>query len=265
MTTIVTRAGKGSPLTNNEMDQNLINLNDDKVEEGAITSSGLTQTTARVLGRTTGGTGAIEELTSATVTSTFVDAGTTSAAGKLELATDAEAQAGTDTARAITPANMKAAQIVFGTSVSASGTSVDFTGIPSWAKRVIVMFLGVSTNGTSPVIVRLGTSGGVETTGYTGTAITLSSAANTVGNFTVGFGPTAAAAASIVTGKFVLDKYSSSLNTWVCGAMIAGEDAAYQYSITGRKTTADVLDRVRITTAGGTDTFDAGTINISWE
>lgn len=38
MTTIVTRAGKGSPLTNTEMDTNLTNLNNDKVETSALSS-----------------------------------------------------------------------------------------------------------------------------------------------------------------------------------------------------------------------------------
>jgi len=38
MTTIVTRAGKGSPLTNTEMDSNLTNLNNDKVETSALSS-----------------------------------------------------------------------------------------------------------------------------------------------------------------------------------------------------------------------------------
>lgn len=156
MTTIVTRAGKGSPLTNNEMDQNLINLNNDKVEGGAITSSGLTQTTARILGRTTGGTGAIEELTAATVTSTFVSAATDSTAGKVELATDAEVQTGTDTTRAVTPAGMKAG-------LNASGTA------PTYAARAWVNF-----NGTGTVAIRA--SGNVS-----------SITDNGVGDYTVNF------------------------------------------------------------------------------
>lgn len=38
MTTIVTRAGKGSPLTNNEVDQNFTNLNTDKLEASDLAS-----------------------------------------------------------------------------------------------------------------------------------------------------------------------------------------------------------------------------------
>ena len=51
------------------------------------------------------------------------------------------------------------------TAKTATGTSVDFTGIPGWAKKITVMLNGVSTNGTSIPVVRLG-SGTVQTTGY---------------------------------------------------------------------------------------------------
>lgn len=40
MTTLVTRAGKGSPLTNTEMDTNLTNLNSDKTEVTTLAASG---------------------------------------------------------------------------------------------------------------------------------------------------------------------------------------------------------------------------------
>jgi hypothetical protein len=39
MATIVTRAGKGSPLTNTEVDSNFTNLNDDKLESSSYTAS----------------------------------------------------------------------------------------------------------------------------------------------------------------------------------------------------------------------------------
>lgn len=63
MATIVTRAGKGSALTHTEMDANFTNLNNDKLESGAVTTSGLTMTTAKLLGRSTASTGAVEEIT----------------------------------------------------------------------------------------------------------------------------------------------------------------------------------------------------------
>lgn len=57
-----------------------------------------------------------------------------------------------------------------GTAVATtSGTSIDFTGIPSWAKKITVMFSAVSTNGTSPIQVQIG-AGSVSNSGYVGTA-----------------------------------------------------------------------------------------------
>jgi hypothetical protein len=78
------------------------------VPTGAVTTSGLTQATARMLGRTTAGTGAIEELTGANV-SAFAAAATDTAQGVAELATTAETETGTDTGRVVTPAGLKGA------------------------------------------------------------------------------------------------------------------------------------------------------------
>ena len=62
---------------------------------------------------------------------------------------------------------MNASVITSGTSqASTSGTSIDFTSIPSWVKRITLMFNGVSTNGTSNYQIQIG-SGSVTTSGYT--------------------------------------------------------------------------------------------------
>lgn len=147
-----------------------------------------------------------------------------------------------------------------GTAVaSTSGTSIDFTGIPSWVKRVTVMFAGVSTNGTSPVRLQIG-GGSVETTGYTSTS-TVMGIAN--GTSTGGFDRYQTAAADITSGWYVLTLIGSNL--WVCTAQYALSTASNPGWITGNKTTASTLDRVRLTTVGGTDTFDAGSVNILYE
>jgi hypothetical protein len=151
--------------------------------------------------------------------------------------------------------------IVSGTAVaSTSGTSIDFTGIPSWVKRITVMFDGVSTNGTSIVCVQLGDSGGIETTGYSGGATNQSPTyvANTVGYNLMG----ANIAAASIMGHAVLTNISG--NTWVlsAGVQISSSNIS---AAAGAKTLSATLDRVRITTVNGTDTFDAGSINILYE
>ena len=106
--------------------------------------------------------------------------------------------------------------IVSGTAVaSTSGTSIDFTGIPSWVKRITVMFSGVSTNGSSALQVQLGTSGGVQTTSYTAASI-LSLPANIVTSSTIttGFGEATGGAVIVRQGSAILSLLDSSTGVW---------------------------------------------------
>lgn len=153
--------------------------------------------------------------------------------------------------------------LVSGTAVSASGTSIDFTGIPSTAKRITVMLRGVSTNGTSIPIIQLGDSGGIETSGYAGSTWL----ANTSNNLhSSGFSLDAShGAAYVLEGLVVFSLCDLATNTWV-GAFNGGlSNVATALTGAGSKSLSATLDRLRITTVNGTDTFDAGTINIMWE
>ena len=153
--------------------------------------------------------------------------------------------------------------IVSGTSqASTSGTSIDFTGIPSWVKRITVMFNGVSTNGSSSPLVQLGTSGGVVTSGYGGTGSLIASTV-TSQNFTTGFGERSQDSAAVRSGAWVITNVSG--NIWVCAGVLGRSDGANTSVTGGTVTLGGTLDRVRITTVNGTDTFDAGSINILYE
>lgn len=156
-------------------------------------------------------------------------------------------------------------QLKSGTAVaSTSGTSIDFTGLPSWVKRITVMFTGVSTSGTSSLLVRLGTSGGLVTSGYDSTA----SSSNSVGgyaNSTVGMLVTYNTAASS-SQKGAMTLLNITGNTWVATGTTG--DAVVNFcssALSGTVALGGTLDRVRITTVNGTDTFDAGSINILYE
>ena len=157
--------------------------------------------------------------------------------------------------------------LVSGTAVTASGTSVDFTGIPSWVKRITVMFSGVSTNGTSLPLIQLGDSGGVETTGYAAGSSIVAPSSIATASYTSGFViRTDALAAVIMDGFITINLISSSTNTWVAnGTVYAPTPSAYLALVAGRKALSDTLTQVRITTVGGANTFDAGTINIIYE
>ena len=145
---------------------------------------------------------------------------------------------------------------------STSGTSIDFTSIPSWVKRVTVMFQGVSTNGTSAYLIQIG-SGSVTTTGYGGASSNLASASVTTSNYTTGFGINEGSAARTNQGAMSILLLSGS--TYVASGVFSQSSGTNTYLVGGQVTLGGVLDRVRITTVGGTDTFDAGSINIIYE
>lgn len=185
----------------------------------------------------------------------------------VQIASDAEAKAGVSTTTVISPAGLKEAQIQLGTLVAASGVAIDFTGIPPWAKRISIMFSGLSTNGTSAKFIQIGDSGGVETTGYLGIgSATSNGAVNSITNYTTGFGiNNASVAAQSDHGIATLDLVDAATNLWAfSSAGGLGSLGVSQFGA-GSKALSATLDRVRITTFNGTDTFDAGSINISWE
>jgi hypothetical protein len=158
-------------------------------------------------------------------------------------------------------------KIVSGTAqASTSGTSIDFTGIPSWVKRITVMFNGVSTNGTSNPLIQIG-SGSVSTSGYqSGARDTTSVTAGGGVNYTTGFGMPSNAAINVLYGHSMLTLISS--NTWVNSHSIYALIGSTYYTLVGAGVSpalSGTLDRVRITTVNGTDTFDAGSINILYE
>ena len=156
--------------------------------------------------------------------------------------------------------------IVSGTSqASTSGTSIDFTSIPSWVKRITVMFSGVSTNGSSSTRIQIGTSGGVETTGYS-SASSFAGSTNSASNIndTSGFAVDGYGNATRTRfGSFVITLLGS--NAWTAQGVVASDTTIGTWNSAGGKTLSGTLDRVRITTANGTDTFDAGSINILYE
>jgi len=236
------------------------------VGSGAITTSGLTMATARILGRTTASTGAVEELTAAQV-SAFASAASDTAQGAVELITAAEVQTGTDSTRATTVSALRSGWLVNATmQATTSGTEKDFT-VPSWAKRIVVMFDGVSTNGTDPICIKLGDSGGIESSGYKGAVSYLVGAAGTE-NFTNefrvvndgGYGAT-----NVVNGATTLTLMDASTNTWAASGTVGGSDNATVHVMGGVKPLSATLTTVRITTSGGTQAFDAGNVNIMYE
>jgi hypothetical protein len=155
--------------------------------------------------------------------------------------------------------------ITLATAQTASGTAVDFTGIPSWVKRITVMLNGVSTNGTSSLRFRIG-GASIESSGYNGCSLrTAADGSIATSSFSNGFDLFGIGSAPFnYFGNCVLSLITN--NIWSLTGIIAYPTANNPFnSLAGSKQTSSSLSIVRITTVNGTDTFDAGTINISYE
>ena len=144
-----------------------------------------------------------------------------------------------------------------------TNTSMDFDTIPSWVDRITVVLDAVSTNGTSPLMFQLGSTT-FTATGYKGTssfigATTVSSVINNTGFFLTNW----TLAALDGYGTIVFTNISG--NTWVASGNISAVTTVANWVVSGSIALSGVLDRVRITTVGGANTFDAGTINILYE
>lgn len=167
-----------------------------------------------------------------------------------------------DAATARTTLGVDVARTLMTKQDSTSGTSIDFTGIPTGVKRITVTFNGVSTSGTADIILQTG-SGSVDTSGYVGQGVHLSAGGVSNASHTDGFAlVVGTAAATLYHGVAQLVLLETSTNTWVWASSLSG--GAFELG-GGSKAFSGVLDRVRITTTGGANTFDAGKINVLYE
>lgn len=176
-------------------------------------------------------------------------------------ATQSDMDTGTNTSTLVNPSLNR---ISLGTEqATTSGTTKDFTGIPSGTRRITIMFVGVSTNGSSGLLVQLGDSGGIENSGYASSAVITNAPSSA--QSTSGFILTVSNSASLLySGQVTLSLEDSADFTWVessCLSATAGDVCVSA----GSKATSAELTQVRITTVNGTDAFDAGVINIQFE
>jgi len=201
-------------------------------------------------------------------------AGTFTPSGERALASQAQAEAGTDNTTVMTPLRVAQAidvqvpaPLTRGTAVATtSGSAVTFTGIPSTAKKITVLLEGVSASSTGNIWLQLGDSGGLEATGYNygvakfiqnGVAVS-GGVALTYFQMTEGMN-----ASGTWYGSYTLENIDG--NSWVYSGLafqnVTGGLALVE--VAGSKTLSATLDRVSIYLSSGT--FDAGKVNIMWE
>jgi hypothetical protein len=147
---------------------------------------------------------------------------------------------------------------------STAGTSITFTGIPSWVKRVTVMLQGVKNSASSNISFKLGTSGGIISTGYLGCTVqTGGSTTSPATNFSTEFKGQIANTSALYHGSIVFNNLNS--NVWVCGGMLSLSNDVYATSINGSVDLGNILTQLQISTSAGAGTFTAGSINILYE
>jgi len=155
-------------------------------------------------------------------------------------------------------------RFVLESSITLSAGST-FTGIPSWAKRVTVMFDGLSIDLTNTIDVQIGDSGGLETTGYLSSCTyQIQAGANGSGSSSDGFlFAMQTAATCLINGSVVLSLMDSSTNTWIASGTAYDSNDLITYSCAGSKSLSSTLTQVKLYLS--TSNFDAGTMSISYE
>lgn len=149
---------------------------------------------------------------------------------------------------------------------STSGTTVGFTGLPSGVKRITVQMANVSMSGTAQIWVQIG-SGAYTTTGYSGVAgyFGASGGSNSWASGGFEFPSGLNNSSNTFTGQFVLTAVTSTLWVGSLNASCWGTGSNFLAQSNGFVTISGAVDRVRLITSNGTDTFDSGTVNIIYE
>lgn len=152
-----------------------------------------------------------------------------------------------------------AAQTLGGTG-TLSGTAINITGIPSWVTEIKLVISALSTNGTSIAMVQIGDSGGIGNSGYSGATSSQSVAATGASNYSTGFhlGSTPSGSTTTYSTCF-FTLIDAASNLWGFSTFGGYSNSAASLVGGGSKALSGTLDRFRITTVGGTDSYDSGT------
>lgn len=176
--------------------------------------------------------------------------------------------AASNATKKVTWANLKATINAGGATqgtlnTTTGGTSIDFTGIPAGVKWIDIEVRGLSSTGADGYMVQIGDSGGIETTGYLGAYGNTGNQANLTTGF--GFANSGGGAADVYHGTIRLTRQDAATFAWTAASLVSRSNSGFVYWGAGGKALSAELDRIRITTTGGTQTFDANVgINITY-
>ncbi len=143
-----------------------------------------------------------------------------------------------------------------------SGTTPTITGIPAGVTKVDILMEGVSTDGTSELLLRIGPSGGVETSGYTSKSVrcvnTGTDTNTTAFIFTYG-----TAAGDTRDGILQLRLSDATNNTWISSGVHSDNGSTSINTSAGAKSLGGALTQIQLLNSGG-NTWDAGTIALQY-
>lgn len=217
-------------------------------------------------------TGGVTQTGSSTAAS-FIPTGATvpangmylSAANTLNFATNTTNQVSISSAGVVTgtAGNL---MLVQGTAISSPfsvPTGPEFTGIPSWVKRITVSASSLSPSSTANMLIQLGSTT-YTTTGYRGVSQGWGPTSSNCIAFTTGFGIQngTGTAADSLNGVWTITLIGS--NIWACSGSAGRDNTNVGTATAGAVTLGGALDRIRFY-IDGTATFDAGSINIQYE
>ena len=182
--------------------------------------------------------------------------------------TQAEAEAGTDEVTYMTPLRTKQAVTAldkttrtgsFGLSPS---SALDFASLPAAIQKIRVKFVQASADINSNLLVQLGTSGGMMTSGYASASFDSGGTSTSNNGFAIQMNAT-----SLISGVLLLERLTPGSDTWISSHSLgkgttAGNDAV---AGGGRVFLGDELTSVRIALANGSAVFDGGSVALEYE
>jgi hypothetical protein len=188
---------------------------------------------------------------------------------KVVITSDGNVTAGTFTGAvvgALTGSLTAGGSVTSGVAVAAtSGTAIDFTGIPSWAKRITISINAVSFSGLDHGLIQIGVGSSPTTSGYSAaTNYLVGGSASGALSSSDGFIWFMGAAGYVDIGTYILTKHSG--NTWVGSSVINCFDVLLFTKLSnGKITLSGDLGMIRVKGSLGGAFDGTGSINIMYE
>ena len=150
-----------------------------------------------------------------------------------------------------------AVRLLLSENTTLTGSSVDVTGIPAWATRITILFYRMSAGSTNNFGVRMGTSGGVISSGYDSNSVSESASSN--GQASNKFVILNTSASHQLSGRMVIEKLSDSVYTST-HYLSVGSNTSTRSGAGLLESISGTIDRVQMIMTTGT--FDNGSFTV---